>query len=46
MSDEKPKAVVKEAKKGSMMLDFVLGGTAGAIAKTLCAPIERVKIVL
>jgi len=28
------------------MTDFVLGGIAGAIAKTACAPIERVKIVL
>jgi len=34
------------AKKGSFMTDFVLGGVAGAIAKTICAPIERVKIVL
>jgi len=36
----------KKVKKTSMMTDFLLGGTAGAIAKTLCAPIERVKIVL
>ena len=26
--------------------DFMLGGTAGAIAKTLSAPIERVKLLL
>lgn len=26
--------------------DLVLGGTSGVIAKTLCAPLERVKIVL
>jgi hypothetical protein len=29
-----------------MLEDFLLGGFAGAVAKTLCAPIERVKIVL
>jgi solute carrier family 25 (adenine nucleotide translocator) protein 4/5/6/31 len=26
--------------------DLVLGGTSGVIAKTICAPLERVKIVL
>ena len=26
--------------------DFMLGGTSGAIAKTLAAPIERVKLLL
>lgn len=26
--------------------DFILGGTSGAIAKTLAAPIERVKLLL
>jgi len=26
--------------------DLILGGTSGVIAKTLCAPLERVKIVL
>lgn len=26
--------------------DFVLGGTSGAIAKTIAAPIERVKLLL
>ena len=29
-----------------MLKDFVLGGTSGAIAKTLAAPIERVKLLL
>mgnify|MGYP002344822107 FL=1 len=29
-----------------ILLDFVLGGTSGAIAKTLAAPIERVKLLL
>ncbi|KAI0986141.1 hypothetical protein GJ496_010974 [Pomphorhynchus laevis] len=28
------------------LTDFMLGGTAGAIAKTLAAPIERVKLLL
>jgi len=27
-------------------LDFALGGTSAAIAKTACAPIERVKLLL
>jgi hypothetical protein len=31
---------------GSMLKDFLLGGTSGCIAKTCCAPLERVKIVL
>lgn len=31
---------------GKILKDFVLGGTAGAIAKTLAAPIERVKLLL
>ena len=26
--------------------DFLLGGTAGSIAKTIAAPIERVKLLL
>lgn len=29
-----------------VLKDFVLGGTSGAIAKTLAAPIERVKLLL
>jgi len=32
--------------KGNFWVDFFMGGFSGAIAKTLCAPIERVKIVL
>jgi len=27
-------------------LDFMAGGVAGAFAKTVCAPIERVKLLL
>jgi Mitochondrial carrier protein len=29
-----------------VLKDFVLGGTSGAIAKTIAAPIERVKLLL
>lgn len=29
-----------------LLTDFILGGTSGAIAKTLAAPIERVKLLL
>jgi len=28
------------------MSDFLIGGTAGAISKTIVAPIERVKLLL
>ncbi len=31
---------------GKVIKDFVLGGTSGAIAKTIAAPIERVKLLL
>jgi len=31
---------------GKVLKDFVLGGTSGAIAKTIAAPIERVKLLL
>jgi len=34
------------SKKGNVWLDFALGSFAGGISKTVCAPIERVKIVL
>ena len=30
----------------NFLKDFLMGGVAGAIAKTLCAPIERVKLLL
>lgn len=29
-----------------VLKDFILGGTSGAIAKTIAAPIERVKLLL
>lgn len=31
---------------GKVLKDFFIGGTSGAIAKTLAAPIERVKLLL
>eukprot|EP00438_Fugacium_kawagutii_P013523 Skav223259 [mRNA] locus=scaffold1037:143604:157559:- [translate_table: standard] len=43
-------AMAKEGKKESNMqaflVDFLLGGVSGAVAKTLTAPIERVKLVV
>jgi solute carrier family 25 (adenine nucleotide translocator) protein 4/5/6/31 len=40
MGDKKP------AAKKNFLLDMALGGTSAAIAKTACAPIERVKLLL
>jgi len=34
------------AKKTNMIEDFLLGGTAAAVSKTIAAPIERVKLLL
>jgi solute carrier family 25 (adenine nucleotide translocator) protein 4/5/6/31 len=36
----------KEFALSGFLLDFALGGTAGAIAKTCTAPIERVKLII
>jgi len=36
----------KESRVTSFLIDFSLGGVAGAIAKTLTAPIERVKLLI
>jgi len=33
-------------KEGSFIVDFVLGGASGAVAKTCTAPIERVKLLI
>ena len=43
-----PFLISGNAKSGSnkVIKDFILGGTSGAIAKTLAAPIERVKLLL
>jgi len=30
----------------SFFLSFMLGGVSGVIAKTICAPIERVKLIM
>lgn len=32
--------------KPNFMVDFVMGGTAGAVSKTITAPIERVKLII
>ena len=34
------------SKKTQFIIDFMMGGTSGAIAKTICAPIERVKLLM
>jgi len=36
----------KDKSYTKFLIDFALGGTAGAIAKTIAAPIERVKLLL
>lgn len=36
----------KGSSTSKILLDFMIGGTSGAIAKTLAAPIERVKLLL
>jgi solute carrier family 25 (adenine nucleotide translocator) protein 4/5/6/31 len=41
-----PASAKKAAPKTNMVEDFVLGGTAAAISKTIAAPIERVKLLL
>jgi solute carrier family 25 (adenine nucleotide translocator) protein 4/5/6/31 len=35
-----------EANMQAFMIDFALGGFSGAVAKTLTAPIERIKLVI
>jgi len=37
---------VKKVQKTNMVEDFLLGGTAAAVSKTIAAPIERVKLLL
>jgi len=43
-----PPKKIEPKKQDSMQFfkDFMMGGIAGAIAKTTCAPIERVKLLL
>jgi solute carrier family 25 (adenine nucleotide translocator) protein 4/5/6/31 len=33
-------------KDSNMLIDFVAGGTSGAVSKTITAPIERVKLII
>lgn len=33
-------------KAQSFLIDFALGGLSGAVAKTMTAPIERVKLII
>jgi solute carrier family 25 (adenine nucleotide translocator) protein 4/5/6/31 len=50
MAAPAPVAAAKPAKKAApktnMVEDFLLGGTAAAVSKTIAAPIERVKLLL
>lgn len=47
MSAPAPAAPAKKpAVKTNMVEDFLLGGTAAAVSKTIAAPIERVKLLL
>jgi solute carrier family 25 (adenine nucleotide translocator) protein 4/5/6/31 len=41
-----PAPAKKAAVKTNMVEDFLLGGTAAAVSKTIAAPIERVKLLL
>jgi solute carrier family 25 (adenine nucleotide translocator) protein 4/5/6/31 len=43
---DKPKAAAPPKRKTNMVEDFLLGGTAAAVSKTIAAPIERVKLLL
>ncbi len=36
----------KQGGSSQFIKDLLMGGTAGAIAKTICAPIERVKLLM
>merc|ERR1712227_744443 len=38
--------MAKESNMQAFMIDFALGGFSGAVAKTLTAPIERIKLVV
>lgn len=41
-----PSSTNKQAGVSAFLKDLAMGGTAGAIAKTVCAPIERVKLLM
>eukprot|EP01017_Pseudomicrothorax_dubius_P023532 TRINITY_DN2511_c0_g1_i3.p1 TRINITY_DN2511_c0_g1~~TRINITY_DN2511_c0_g1_i3.p1 ORF type:complete len:310 (+),score=104.22 TRINITY_DN2511_c0_g1_i3:205-1134(+) len=40
------KQAAQDEKYKKFLIDFILGGTSGSIAKTVMAPIERVKLLL
>lgn len=44
VAEKKPEK--KKGKKLNPIEDFMLGGTAAAVAKTIAAPIERIKLLL
>jgi solute carrier family 25 (adenine nucleotide translocator) protein 4/5/6/31 len=46
MAAPAPVAAKKAPAKTNMVEDFLLGGTAAAVSKTIAAPIERVKLLL
>lgn len=46
MHQPPPKDPKAKSSSSKFLFDFLLGGTAGAIAKTVAAPIERVKLLL
>ena len=41
-----PSSSSQGSSTSKILMDFMIGGTSGAIAKTLAAPIERVKLLL
>jgi solute carrier family 25 (adenine nucleotide translocator) protein 4/5/6/31 len=44
--ETKPEVNAGGSKALGFLVDFSLGGISGAIAKTLTAPIERVKLII
>ena len=46
MAAPAPVAAKTAPAKTNMVEDFLLGGTAAAVSKTIAAPIERVKLLL
>ncbi|KII90725.1 hypothetical protein PLICRDRAFT_543139 [Plicaturopsis crispa FD-325 SS-3] len=46
MSTSDPKHSAKPANSTTFFVDFMMGGTAAAISKTVAAPIERVKLLI